>query len=628
MSLRLILVVIFISSPLVLTDSARGMSAGASNPPILDFEGVFPLPMQLQEPLTRLLTENIDYLPEVDELTASAMEDYGTWVHITLVPTSVVKSGWQSPLRDEDIIEAVIFTEGELAGTGLVLHPENLDVIANTLPGYFSQSDNSDSDTFLFPWTNSQEWYKTRGWHSGNSIDFSPVLRSDPPVHFAVLASETGIVTRVCNDGYQSILRIQHSTISTRYVHLAASSVPGCMLNRQAPRGQLLGLIYNGTQISPDGYCAPSPALQYNTPCGCGTGPHLHFETSDRNILIDGYAINNVAGSANHTRYRSSNPRVDICNTSCCGCTLSASVSSRFSVDSHLFTPSHVSTALLVPPPTLLTAQTTSSSFGESSAMRNELSVPSVFPVTPVSTTATLQTADLWHYDSTPPTGTFVAGDGTGIVRQLPVILELQAANDESEVTLMRFSHDSRIWTAWEPYTRWKQWQLEDASDLQTIHAQVQDAAGNVSEIMQTSVRAVLETTQPSSPNYTLARSVFGMGGGRKTSTSYQVQGTSGQSFQTGRISGANYQVQSGFWSAASTSSTPTSTPTPTLTRTPTRTPTATPTSTRPATVTPTRTPTRTPTITPTRTSVPGVQHKIYLPLVIRNTRSMHEPSN
>lgn len=45
----------------------------------------------------------------------------------------------------------------------------------------------------------------------------------------------------------------------------------------------------------------------------------------------------------------------------------------------------------------------------------------------------------------------------------------------------------------------------------------------------------------------------------------------------------------------------------------PTNTPTATPTR------TPTATPTRTPTATPTRTSVPGTQHKIFLPLIIRN---------
>lgn len=36
-------------------------------------------------------------------------------------------------------------------------------------------------------------------------------------------------------------------------------------------------------------------------------------------------------------------------------------------------------------------------------------------------------------------------------------------------------------------------------------------------------------------------------------------------------------------------------------------------------TATPSRTPTRTPTATPTRTSVPGAQHKNYLPLITRN---------
>ena len=234
-------------------------------------------------------------------------------------------------------------------------------------------------------------------------------------------------------------------------------------------------------------------------------------------------------------------------------------------------------------------------------------------------------TVGVWRYDPTPPHGSLTANDGVETIDTLYMTLNIDSTDEDSWVSEMRFSRDNQTWTEWEPCTPWMQWQLEDTPELQTIYAQVKDAAGNVSETMHASVRAVLDTPPPASPNYTLARSVFGMGGGRKTSTSYQVQGTSGQPFQTGRIAGASYQVQSGFWSAGGTLPPPTNTPTPTptLTQTPTRTPTVTPTTTRTVTVTPTRTPTRTPTWTPTptptRTTTPGPQGKSYLPLIIRN---------
>jgi hypothetical protein len=117
----------------------------------------------------------------------------------------------------------------------------------------------------------------------------------------------------------------------------------------------------------------------------------------------------------------------------------------------------------------------------------------------------------------------------------------------------MRFSHDGQAWTDWEPYAPRKQWQLEDTPDLQTIYAQVQDAAENVSETMQASVRAVLDMSRPSSPNYTLARSVFGMGGGPKTSSGYSADGTSGQFSASARMQSTSYQVASGFWAGTVT---------------------------------------------------------------------------
>lgn len=150
-------------------------------------------------------------------------------------------------------------------------------------------------------------------------------------------------------------------------------------------------------------------------------------------------------------------------------------------------------------------------------------------------------------------TGQLRIGNGNEMTSVFPTTLRIASVDNVSEVVSMRFSRDGEVWTDWEPYVPWKQWQLQDTPDLQTIYAQVKDAADNVSEIMQATVRVELEMARPSSPNYTLARSVFGMGGGRKTSTSYQVQGTSGQVLATSQMQSTEYQVASGFWAGITT---------------------------------------------------------------------------
>ncbi|MBI5653845.1 MAG: hypothetical protein HZC40_25860, partial [Chloroflexi bacterium] len=168
---------------------------------------------------------------------------------------------------------------------------------------------------YLFPWTNGQSWYRvgwgTPGWHDGNAIDFQPVNRSTPSIHFAVLAAAAGRLTRVCDttsDPYQGILRIEHDDGATRYLHLAQNDIRTDLLGQNIVRGQFLGLLYNGRQGERDsgGY-----HYQYWTNCGRGTAVHLHFEFPRREMTIDGNTANNVANSTWGGTFRSSNPRVD-----------------------------------------------------------------------------------------------------------------------------------------------------------------------------------------------------------------------------------------------------------------------------------------------------------------------------
>ena len=53
----------------------------------------------------------------------------------------------------------------------------------------------------------------------------------------------------------------------------------------------------------------------------------------------------------------------------------------------------------------------------------------------------------------------------------------------------------------------------------------------------------------PVSTSYAIPKSVFGSSGGLKTSVSYQLQGTSGQTTGTGALTSGSYRLRSGYWS-------------------------------------------------------------------------------
>lgn len=161
------------------------------------------------------------------------------------------------------------------------------------------------------------------------------------------------------------------------------------------------------------------------------------------------------------------------------------------------------------------------------------------------------QTVAIWHYDPIAPSGSLTVASGSPTVRSLNVSLDLDADDEGSFVTQMRFSRDGNNWSAWEPYAISKAWQLANTDMQQTIFAQVQDEAGNTSETLAASITAVLNVELPSSPSYSIARSTFGMGGGDKSSPSYQVRGTSGQAYGTGRMQSTSYRVNSGYWAGS-----------------------------------------------------------------------------
>lgn len=156
-----------------------------------------------------------------------------------------------------------------------------------------------------------------------------------------------------------------------------------------------------------------------------------------------------------------------------------------------------------------------------------------------------------FHYDAAPPTGTLTANNGQPTTRHAAVPLSLLAQDEGSGATAMRFSADGVQWSTWEAYRPTRMWALLPETGAQTIYAQIRDAAGNVSDPLSASVRLEIEQARPSSSSYRLASSVIGSGSGSKTSASYQVNGTHGQTTSLGGASSDSYRVRSGFWATS-----------------------------------------------------------------------------
>ena len=125
-------------------------------------------------------------------------------------------------------------------------------------------------------------------------------------------------------------------------------------------------------------------------------------------------------------------------------------------------------------------------------------------------------TVGIWQYDPIAPSGSLMVNGGGDTVRSLNVILYIDASDEGGGIDRVRFSSNGISWGEWEPYVQRKAWKLANSTEPQTIYAQVQDLAGNVSAMMPTTVIATLNVELPSSPNYSIARSIFGMGGGKK----------------------------------------------------------------------------------------------------------------
>ncbi len=265
------------------------------------FVGIYPLEAYLRRPILTALETDRATLPPISAWTLSAFRVQGDWMKVVLVPTALVEASWQGIEQyagqwAEVVIQRLQTGEyraGVLGGTA--------DWLRDVPTHFINQSAELPprAGAYLFPWEAGQVWWAIEGWHDGNALDFQPAYRQ----RYIVLAAESGRLREVCYDGTQSWVEIQHADgEASYYLHLTlGGSVRATRLDQDVVRGQPLGALINQ---------AP-----FYSPCGLGYSRHLHFSVTNRALLVDGYALDEIAAAARccngSPEYTSSNQRAE-----------------------------------------------------------------------------------------------------------------------------------------------------------------------------------------------------------------------------------------------------------------------------------------------------------------------------
>ncbi len=117
------------------------------------------------------------------------------------------------------------------------------------------------------------------------------------------------------NDQEQRLLWIDHPNGErTGYLHIDRLSVAEAvesqhLVGQVVPQGTYLGQIYRG-EAKLNGQCpANFPSCTFNTICGYGSAPHLHFIAPNRTITIDGFNVGAIGDGSAGSRFTSTNVR-------------------------------------------------------------------------------------------------------------------------------------------------------------------------------------------------------------------------------------------------------------------------------------------------------------------------------
>jgi murein DD-endopeptidase MepM/ murein hydrolase activator NlpD len=282
----------------------------------IDFDWAGSVPQELRQPVMDALQAQRSLAPDA-RLTATALRTVEGWVELILVPAAVVESGWEDGPGKDDLLRVFLHRAGD--GWKAWLHgADDFAAVQAQIPAALYDFSTPESHGFLFPWRAGFYWtVGSQGWHGNpaNAIDFSPDVEEDD----LVIAADGGTVTMYCgpgaavNDPFQASLQIvHHDGTSTNYVHLDANSIDPGILGQVIPRGWLLGRLYDGAAMTWNG-CPSGWTCQFDTRCGYGTGPHLHFAISDITAFVNGVSIF-VVGNSPGSSWLSSNNLVLPCS--------------------------------------------------------------------------------------------------------------------------------------------------------------------------------------------------------------------------------------------------------------------------------------------------------------------------
>ena len=97
-----------------------------------------------------------------------------------------------------------------------------------------------------------------------------------------------------------------------------------------------------------------------------------------------------------------------------------------------------------------------------------------------------------------PAAGSLVINSETGYTNSASVTLKLNATDSGSGVASMQFSNDNSTWSGWETYASSKAWAVPTGDGIKTVYARFMDAAGNVSQVISSTV--TLDTVPPATP--------------------------------------------------------------------------------------------------------------------------------
>ncbi len=154
------------------------------------------------------------------------------------------------------------------------------------------------------------------------------------------------------------------------------------------------------------------------------------------------------------------------------------------------------------------------------------------------------------RYDGTAPTGSLRIEAGSDITYMAYVDLSTIASDNASGVSQMHTRDVGGSWSEWQAYQETNWWILPQLTgQTYGVEIQYQDAAGNLSQVYSDSIYLDIYPHHPSSQNYQLKKSTFGLSATNAESSNFQLRGTLSQISPTGYSESENYQVTSGFWS-------------------------------------------------------------------------------